>query len=144
MSREDRMKASDVFRETEYVFSKKKSFEKAFPEIKDVVVEVEESGDGIRSGFNTHRYTKNSIEEYINCSNSLCYNGGFSIGSILREMIRSKKINLETTRGCQGYEGSPKGRRHYRYCINSFKIKVHVEYKNSDSNTKEGKNNETL
>ena len=40
--RDQRVKASDVFRETNFVFSKKRPFEEAFPEIEDIVIEVEE------------------------------------------------------------------------------------------------------
>jgi len=123
------MKASDVFQKTEYVFSQKASFEEAFPEIEDVSVEVEESGQGVHKGFNKLTYKKKYIGEYINCSNPLCYNGGFSIGGILREMIRNNKVDLETTESCQGYEGSPKGRRRYKPCWNFFKVKVHIKYR---------------
>jgi len=125
----DRMKASDVFRETNYVFGKKVKFEEAFPEIKTLRVECTEEGYGARNPI-TRIYTeKNTPGEYIDCHNPLCYNGGFSIGQILREMVQKREKHWEGTKFCQGYEGSPKGRRKYRSCINSWKVKVDIEYK---------------
>ena len=128
--RDDRLKASDVFRETNYIFAKKVSFDEAFPEIEDLTVEVEEFGHGISGWGQKFIYRKQNFPgECINCSNPLCYNGGFSIGSILREMARNKQTELETEKMCQGYEGSPKGRKRYRDCSNSFKIKISIKYK---------------
>lgn len=130
MKRDERQKASDVFRETNYVFSEKVGFDEAFPEIEDLTVEVIKSGHGIDDWNRKSTYRKQYFPgEYINCSNPLCYNGGFSIGSILREMVRNKQVELETSKICQGNEGSPKGRRIYRKCVNFFKIKVSIKYK---------------
>lgn len=129
MGREDREKASDVFNKTEFAFAKKTTFENAFPQIEDITVEVVESGDGVREWNAKRIYKKSNIGEYVNCHNSLCYNGGFSLGNIIRHMVRDKKTELETTEFCQGYEGSPKGRRKYRNCMNCFDIKVVIKYK---------------
>lgn len=128
----NRKKASEVFaKKKEFLAGQKVSFDKAFPMIDDVTVEVKERGKGVfLDGIS--RYKKGFIGEYIDCSNSLCYNGGFSIGHILREMIDQKQTDLETSKSCQGYEGSPKGRRRYRICVNSFKIKVHIKYKEEE------------
>ena len=130
--RDERQKASDVFNEADFVFGRKVSFDEAFPQIEDVVVEVKESGHGIRRD-NRRVYRKPYLGEYIDCSNPICYNGGFSIGAILREMVRNRQAELETSKICQGYEGSPKGKRKYRDCVNFFKIKVSVKYKETPS-----------
>ncbi len=135
--RDERQKASDVFRESNFVFAKKVGFDEAFPEIEDLTVEVEESGHGIYEWNHKRSYGKHNFPgEYIDFSNPLCYKGGFSIGSILREMVRNKQTELETLELCQGNEGSPKGRRIYRKCANFFKIKVSIEYKKSKKERK--------
>jgi hypothetical protein len=125
------MKASDVFGEADYAFHSGPtlSFEEAFPGIEEVLIEVEEIGDGVDRDSGCRRYKKDSFGEYINCSNPVCYNGGFSIGGVLRYMIASRQSDFETTKGCQGYEGSPKGKRYYRRCFNRFKIRVHIDYR---------------
>lgn len=129
----DRKKASDVFNESNYVFAKKVGFDEAFSQIEDIRVEVAESGRDVEEWNRDSIYTKQHFPgEFINCSNSFCYNGGFSIGSILREMVSKKQTELETRKGCQGNEGSPKGRRIYRKCLNSFKIKVSIKYKEAE------------
>ncbi len=129
--RNQRQKASDVFRDANFVFANKVPFEEAFSEIEDVSVEVEESGEGV-SWQGKRTYGKASLGEHINCSNPICYNGGVSIGSILRGLVRNKQTQAEVTKKCQGYEGSPKGKRKYRDCFNFFKIKVSVKYKGGE------------
>ena len=42
-----RDKASDVFNSTDYAFCSKVSFSEAFPQIKNIRVEVEEDGEGV-------------------------------------------------------------------------------------------------
>ena len=132
--RDERMKASDVFREAKFLFSRKASFDEAFPEIENVVIEVEERGDGVNHwGFcGSRRVYKNPHlpGEYIDCSNPLCYNGGVRVGSIIHEMVKERSTGrVGSTSFCQGYEGSPKGRRRYRKCTNSFKVIISITYK---------------
>jgi hypothetical protein len=69
--RDERKKASDVFNEADFVFTGKVSFDEAFPQIEDVVVEVRESGHGVR-GDTRRVYRKPSLGEHINCSNPIC------------------------------------------------------------------------
>lgn len=130
-----RKKASDIFRETNYVFSKKVPFLEAFPELEDFTIEVSESPDIIWGGEEHPRtYTKaNPPGEFVDCTNSVCYSGGVSIGEILREMIRERKTQHQVSKGCRGYEGSPKGRRRYRSCMHRFTIKVSLRYKDASA-----------
>lgn len=128
--RNERQKASDVFRETSYTFAKKVSFDEAFPEIEDFTIEVEESVKGISDLGRKATFRKQNFPgEYMKCSNKYCYKGGFSIVDILREMVSSKQTNLETLKKCQGNEGSPKGKRIYRSCTNFFTVKVLIKYR---------------
>ena len=125
-------KAQDVFNSSNFVFSKKtSSFDEAFPEIADITINILENGEGVNQYNKERTYPKQYLPgEYINCSNNLCYNGGFSIGNIIRDMIRNEQTELEISKLCQGNEGSPKGRRIYRKCLNFFKIKIKLKYKN--------------
>ena len=124
------MKASDVFRDTEFLFGKKVSFAEAFPEIEDLRVTVVESGDGVWGDSRTMAYSKaHPPGEYVNCSNPLCYNGGVSLGQIIRNMASTREMELEQEYvSCRGYEGSPKGRRRYGPCFNSFAVKIQITY----------------
>jgi hypothetical protein len=126
----DRKKAQDVFNETDFLFqSKTTDFDKAIPGIEDILVDVTETGKGVYYSVYPSRYTKNNISEFINCSNRLCYNGGFRIADIIREMVYQKATNKEGSVGCQGKEGSPQGKRTYGSCYNKFKYKIQIKYK---------------
>ena len=128
--REKRQKASDVFRESNFLFAQKGTFAEAFPTIEKLRVEVTESGRGVGTWYDGPAvYTETTTGEYVNCSNTLCYNGGFRLGGLLRQMVRNGEKELEVTEFCQGYNGSPKGRRNYGPCGNGFKVKIVIEYK---------------
>lgn len=124
-----RQKASDVFREGYYPFVRKVSFAEAFPEIEDTRVEAKEYGYAPEAKQCWLYTREHPPGEYVDCSNPLCYNGGFSIASVLRQMARDGLTEHETSGLCQGNEGSPKGRRIYRKCMHSFEVKVTIKYK---------------
>src|SRR4051812_34663164 len=109
---EPRKKASEVFNESNFVFGQKVPFSEAFPEIETISVEIKESGTGVHDPSRVRVY--NAIGEHVNCSNPICYNGGFSIGEIVRQMTHNNQEFTETYELCQGYEGSPKGAKRYR------------------------------
>jgi hypothetical protein len=126
-----RKKASDIFRETDYAFVKMVPFLEAFPEIEDFQIEVRESSDRTWGGEERGRvYTKaNPPGEFVDCTNSVCYGGGVSIGEILRLMIDQGKTEDQVSRWCRGHEGSPQGRRQHRSCMHSFGVRVTLKYK---------------
>lgn len=129
MSSRNHQKASDVFRETDFLFGKTSSFERAFPNILELSVEVEEQNSN-GSPIRTRRIDHRDMSEYVDCSNRFCYNGGVSVGRIIRNMVGSKATRHETELLiCQGYEGSPKGRRRYRSCLHAFRVVAEVKYR---------------
>lgn len=131
--RERRQKASDVFANTDFVFGTKTTdFHAAFPEIDTVSVTVTEEGEGIREWSHVRHYDEKRLGEYIDCSNPLCYNGGLRIGQLIRNMGYSKATQLRDEFGCQGYEGTPKGRKNYGPCFNRFGVKIEVKYRDSE------------
>jgi hypothetical protein len=126
--RDDRQKASEVFRNTDFLFATKTTFAKAFPTIKSVRVEVSQTKGMWEKELGAAVYDEKTVGEFVDCRNTLCYNGGVSVGEMLREMVRDNKTEAEFSRLCRGYEGSPKGRRKYRSCFNFFRVKVKTEY----------------
>ncbi len=115
-SRDHRPKASEVFRNSNLVFAQKVSFEEAFPQIEDITIMGEEFSVGGPHG-----------KQF--CSNPLCYRGGFSVGSVIRDMVRNKETEREARGLCQGNEGSPKVQKIYRKCYHTFKMKIAIRYK---------------
>ena len=124
-----RDKASDVFGKSELVFSKKGAFGEAFPQIKDLTIEVRQTGKFRFGREQTRVYTKEHFPgEFVDCGNPLCYGGGFSVWNLLREMVGDRVVEKEATARCQGHEGSPKGRRKYRDCLNFFTVRAQITY----------------
>lgn len=123
-----RHKASDIFQNTNYLFGEKtSSFDRAFPNIEDIRVSVEEYEDF--SKVRDRLLNKNNAGEYVDCSNRLCYSGGFHLGSLIRRMSENREVEKEVTEYCHGYNGSPKGRKNYGPCEHRFNIKIKIMYK---------------
>jgi len=131
MAHSDRQKASDVFANTNFLFATKGSFTEAFPTIEEARIEVEETDFGRPLRTHHGNSQHGSISEFVNCSNSLCYNGGVSIGDVLRHMVREQLTEYESRSSCRGYEGSPKGRKKYRDCLHGFRVKAWIKYKSA-------------
>lgn len=128
--RDYRPKASELFaREENRVFGGKKlPFAKAFPNIVDFRIEVKRPREGSYGEKETLTYTPdNPPSEYVDCKNNICYGGGFSLGKILRKMVREKETELETSEVCKGYKGSPKGHRKYDICTTLFEVKIDLK-----------------
>ena len=69
---------------------------------------------------------------FIDCARTLCYGGGFDVGSVLYEMVESGQTAAEKSGLCKGFEGSPKGKRNYGPCLNRFDVRVTLKYKNTE------------
>jgi len=121
---------SDFFNEGESVFGKKVTFNEAFSGIQELKIEVIEDGKGVGEWNEKRTYTLDRPPgEFINCSNKFCFKGGLRIADIIRDMVQNKAEHHETHNFCIGNEGSPKGRKTYKSCINSFKVTVDIKYK---------------
>jgi len=128
MSRDRRQKASDVFRQSTPFFGGKVPFSQAFPQLEKAEVHVKTFDQWLgqtKTWFRNQDY----LGEFFDCDNHLCYNGGFNIGEVLRAMVRERQEELSGTASCQGYEGSPKGRRKYGRCFRRFEYTVKLTYK---------------
>lgn len=125
--RDRRLKASDLYRESTNPFVRKTSFAEAFPQITHLRVTITESDGG--TDESSVYWTDG---EFADCSNPLCYGGGVSIGTMLREMVRDRATDGEFTKLCKGHEGSRKGRRIYRKCLHAFTVRIAVVYADPD------------
>jgi len=125
-----RLKAQDVFKCDTLFGEKVSEFSKAFPDIASLRGMVEEFDFG--SLERTMYYSESNIGEYINCGNPRCYNGGFQLGQQLRFMSYDKETKKKFNIHCQGYEGSPKGRKKYGPCDRHFKVEIEIVYKEEE------------
>lgn len=125
-----RDKASDVFQQTNFLFARKGTFAEAFPTIEHFRADVERSDrDGRR---HPEVYTESNVREMVDCSHPLCYGGGFRLVALIRAMVAEQQTDREFFEPCCGYHGSPKGRRNYGSCGESFRVKIHIDYRHQD------------
>jgi hypothetical protein len=129
------MKMSDVEKATDYFFPRvPTTFEKAYPEVKSIRVEIRPHGEGFEPFRNqTERldvYTEKSVPAIVDCRNPRCYGGGLNLDDLIRwAVVEPKRTEYETSMSCGGYEGSPKGRRKGDPCDTLFNVKVSVTYR---------------
>ncbi len=111
------------------------SFEKAFPKLKAVFIESVEIGKGTEFSIGAPwrekpqygpKYRLNG--GLIRCSNPLCNRGGYQVDFEVSDMCREKLISKEFRGACHGDEGSPKGRRQGRRCLNHLRYRITLEY----------------
>lgn len=124
-----REKASQVAAKNPPYLATPGTFDQTFPTVTDFTIEIEEDDGGwpIKNGKSRFTFANRStMPSIVNCTNRLCYNGGVSIQRLLESMIASGKTTLEIHERCQGYAGSPAGRRRYRDCVHGFKIFARV------------------
>jgi len=106
----------------------RKTFAEVFPEIENVKIEVEEKGSGITAANRTRTFSKNEFGEQINCQNSWCQKGGFSIEEILKDMRDNRQTEHSLVKTCIGKETGRGGGRIYRPCSHIFNIRVQIKY----------------
>jgi hypothetical protein len=122
-------KASDLFLRSGATLV---TFAEAFPTVDEAEVEVEEIDRPFRKTLLDVRLTSKGKElaECYDCGNPRCSGGGVSIGEVLRHMVKESLTEHETpVIACQGWEGSPKGRKKDKRCLRRFKIKARIKYK---------------
>lgn len=127
-------KASQVFQEQKHIspFSRLSTFKDAFPTIATLKVIVNETNltptldDEFTSGTTVYDITH--ISEYHDCHCPECYNGGVSIGDLLRRMTSSNETESAIKASCQG-----SGKKSYGTCTHTFDISAQISYKPTDS-----------
>lgn len=116
------------------IFVKFGSFEKAYPTLQSVTVESYEDGDGVFRAFSdspnrTFGNPRPWTGGLLLCSNPSCRRGGFEVDFDVHDMVREKLVTKEFVKRCPGDEGSPKGRRRGRRCLNTLHCRATLTYK---------------
>jgi len=120
--------------ESSNIFGGNGAFEKVFPQVKDITIEVEEIDQTKKMKSLKQVYRKDNIKPWINCSNYLTCHGGFSIEKIVSYMVRKGQTDLEETVPCEERikslkDNAPNKRK--RFCMHCFAIKIHIDYDDS-------------
>lgn len=116
------------------------TFDKAFPELEEALIQYYEIGDGIETmrGFpppGTYTNPHQVKEPRMRCSNNRCKRGGYDIEQEIRNMIYSRVTEREFILHCEGDEGSPKGRKKGQPCMNMLHVRLKLKYKDERSTT---------
>ncbi len=119
----------DKVNEGNFLFSQPTNFQNAFPTIEDINIKAIEKGYGIYGEDITSHFGKTTLGEYINCHNPSCKRGGFEIGWAIRDMVDKGETERKEMLICKGDEGSPKGRKIGRRCINHIETEIKIKYK---------------
>ena len=72
---------------------------------------------------------KESVREYVDCNNPRCYNGGISLGNVLREMVAARQEEFIGTSFCTGQEGDPQEEGPHPSCATRFEIEATLRYR---------------
>jgi hypothetical protein len=116
------------------VFGKLTTFEKAFPTIESATIAYYETGEGVYAYGGQPNRTFGAPRPFgnaglIRCSNPYCRRGGYEVDAGLYEMVREKLTEKEFSKGCPGDEGSPKGKKIGKRCMNVLHYRLTVKYK---------------
>ena len=72
---------------------------------------------------------KESVREHVDCSNPACFNGGISLGDVLREMVAGRQEDFIGTCFCTGQEGDPEEPGPHPSCATRFEIEATLHYR---------------
>ncbi|MFA5929281.1 MAG: hypothetical protein WC861_00185 [Candidatus Micrarchaeia archaeon] len=122
------------------VFGELTTFDKAFPALEDAILEYRETGYGTYEQYQSEEEKKRKYDRQVSikerggllrCSNPSCRRGGYEIDFAISAMTGSKQTEKEGFIVCHGDEGTPKGRKIGRRCVNTIHYKLTLTYKES-------------
>jgi hypothetical protein len=108
--------------DNDYVFGKETSFEKAYPELEDAIVEYMQYKSLFPSAKDTslpQRFSLKSDGGRIPCDNPTCVNGGFWIDAVASTNDNNE---IRDTR-CPGHENVGRGSRS---CLSRLRYRVRL------------------
>jgi len=81
------------------------------------------------SPFELRIQHKDAVREHVDCNNSMCYNGGISLGDLLREMVHGRQEEFIGTSFCTGQEGDPEELGPHPSCATRFEIEATLRFR---------------
>jgi hypothetical protein len=91
-------------------------------------VAVNEKGKDA-SPFELRILHKDAVREHVDCSSAACYNGGFSLGELIRERVRGRQEEFIGTSFCTGQEGDPEESGPHPSCPTRFEIEATLRFR---------------
>jgi len=72
---------------------------------------------------------RDAIREHVDCSSRACFNGGMSLGDLLREMVKSRQEEFIGASFCTGQEGDPEEPGPHPSCATRFEIEAALRFR---------------
>jgi len=72
---------------------------------------------------------REAVRERIPCNNPACFDGGFSLGDLLREMVKGRQSDYIGTCFCTGREGDPEMPGPHSSCATRFEVEISLHYR---------------
>jgi hypothetical protein len=91
-------------------------------------ISVQEKGRNAEP-FELRIIHKDAIREHVDCNNPACFNGGFSLGDVLREMVAGRQEDFIGTSFCTGQEGDPEEQGPHPSCATRFEIEASLRFR---------------
>jgi hypothetical protein len=73
---------------------------------------------------------KDAVREYVDCNNPHCFNGGFSLGDVLREIVTGRQEDFIGTSFCTGQVGDPEEPGPHLSCDTRFEVEASIRFRN--------------
>jgi hypothetical protein len=100
-------------------------FKELNPKVEELIVKVLEEGKG-GPGQSPEWKTLGNVTQ-LDCHNPLCQRGGVDLSPTLREMVATRRAELENVKMCRGTEGGGSGAGPRR-CLNRFAYRISLAY----------------
>lgn len=132
MKNQEEQETAEISGYSQHVLGRE-AFAALYPTIEEIQVTVKRNGNSKPTHADTQSYFdryEKDVVDYVDCTNPLCRNGGFSIANLIEKMVVSNQTYLQKDYiPCPGYEdSSPRvGRTHQ--CTNFFGIRIDIKYK---------------
>ena len=72
---------------------------------------------------------KEAMREHVDCNNPDCFNGGFSLGNVVREMVLGRQEEFIGTSFCTGQEGDPEESGPHPSCHTRFEVQATIRFR---------------
>jgi hypothetical protein len=96
--------------------------------VKRIYVSILEKGKDA-SPFELRIVHRDAVREHVDCNNPACYNGGISLGDLLREMVRGQQEEFIGASFCTGQEGDPEEPGPHPSCATRFEIEATLRFR---------------
>ena len=73
--------------------------------------------------------SRDSVRERIICNNPACFDGGFSLGDLLREIVKNRQTEFIGTSFCTGRAGDPEAPGPHPSCDTRYNLEIRILYR---------------